>query len=34
VNKLAITALPLAAARKVQRVDEAVLLVATAEAFL
>ena len=34
VNKLAMTALRLAAARKVQRVDEAVLLDATTEAFL
>jgi len=34
VNKLAMTALRLAAARKAQMVDEAVLLDATAEAFL
>ena len=34
LNKLAMTALRLAAARKAQRVDEAVLLDATAAAFL
>jgi len=34
VNKLAMTALRLAAARKAQRVDESVLLDATPEAFL
>jgi type II secretory pathway predicted ATPase ExeA len=34
VNKLAMTALRLAAMRKMQRVDEAVLLDATAEALL
>ena len=34
VNKLAMTALPLAAERNVQMVDEAVLLDATTEALL